>query len=293
MQELIDVVVVGKGPAGISAALYVARAGLSVMVIGKDPGALAKAERIENYFGLSEPVPGRQLVEAGWAQAKSLGAIVVDDEVIDVTYDKNFIILTKKGRYEARAVVLATGAARKSPPIKGIKDYEGRGVSYCAVCDAFFYRKKRVAVLGSEHYALHEANELLPVVESVTLLTNGEEPKEKFPPEIEMITTPIRSLFGDEVLEGVEFKDGSKKEFAGLFIAIGSAAAGDIARKMGAEINGINIVVDQDQATSIPGLYAAGDCTGGIYQVSSAVAEGARAAMSAITHVRAIKAAST
>ncbi|MHB1316011.1 MAG: NAD(P)/FAD-dependent oxidoreductase [Christensenellales bacterium] len=288
---MTDVVVVGKGPAGISAALYIARANLSVTVIGKDPGALARAEKIENYFGLPEPVPGRQLLEAGWTQAKSLGAEVLDDEVIDITWDNGFSILTKNGRYEAHAVILATGTARKAPAIKGIKEFEGKGVGYCAVCDGFFYRKKNVAVLGSEHYALHEANELLPVVGSVTLLTNGAPVKEQFPPEINIIHTPVRSLYGNEVLEGVEFTDDTKQEFQGVFIAVGSAAAGDLARKLGAATNGVNIEVDQDMATTIPGLFAAGDCTGGISQVSSAVAGGARAAIGAIAYAREKRAA--
>lgn len=283
---MTDIIIIGKGPAGISAALYASRAGLSTTVIGKDAGALGRAERIENYFGLSQPVPGHQLVEVGWAQARALGAEVIDDEVIDISWDNGFTIITKEGRYQSQAVLLATGAARKSPPISGLKDFEGKGVSYCAVCDAFFHRKKNIAVLGSEQYALHEVNELIPIAGSVTLLTNGAEIKVEFPSEVRVIQTPIRSIYGSEALEGVEFQDNTKESFSGLFIAIGSAAAGDLARKMGAATNGVNIQVDEDMATTIPGLFAAGDCTGGISQVSTAVAEGAKAAMSAIAFVR-------
>ncbi|MDD4797313.1 MAG: NAD(P)/FAD-dependent oxidoreductase [Eubacteriales bacterium] len=281
-----DIVIIGKGPAGISAALYIKRAGLSVTVVGKDHGALAKAEKIQNYFGYSIASTGVDLVESGWKQAQALGVELVTDEVVDLSWNGGFTVKTATEEYDAQAVIIATGSARKAPRIAGLAQLEGRGVSYCAVCDAFFYRGKRVAVLGNARYALHEAKELLPVVGSVTLLTNGLPASDPFPAEIRVLDKPVTAILGDEQVRGVSFSDGTTEEFDGLFVALGSAAAGDLARKLGAAMNGTHVDVDADMATNIPGLYAAGDCIGGMQQVSSAVAEGAKAATSAIAYVR-------
>ena len=169
--------------------------------------------------------------------------------------------------------------------IPGIKEFEGKGVSYCAVCDAFFYRGKDVAVLGNGAYALHEIGDLSGVAESVTLLTNGVEPNGDFG-NIKIITDPIDSLYGENRLSGVKFKDGSILPVSGLFIALGSAAASDLAKKVGALVEGNSIKVGADMSTGLPGLFAAGDCTGGLLQVSVAVGEGAKAAMSAIKFVK-------
>jgi thioredoxin reductase (NADPH) len=285
-----DIMIIGKGPAGISAALYAKRAGVDVAVIGKDHGALIKAEKIENYFGCAEAHAGQELVEAGWKQASNLDIDVITDEVVNLDWNEHFIIGTPESSYEAKAVILATGASRKTPNIPGIKEFEGCGVSYCAMCDAFFYRGKAVAVLGNGLYASHEARELLPVAGSVTLLTNGLPLADEFPKEVKIIDTPVDRLEGSDRLERIHFKDGSSEAFNGVFIAMGTASASELARKLGAEMNGVNVAVNDNMETSIPGLYAAGDCTGGMYQISKAVAQGAQAAVSAISFVRKAKA---
>jgi len=154
------------------------------------------------------------------------------------------------------------------------------------VCDAFFYRGKDVAVLGGGEYALREVDHLQPVVGSVTVLTNGAAPSVAFESGLAVIQTPIASLYGTSVLEGVELSDGAKLPVSGLFVALGSAAAGDLARRLGAEVEGTRIVVDEAMKTAVAGLFAAGDCTGGLLQVATAVAEGAKAALSAIEFLR-------
>ena len=280
-------IIVGSGPAGISASLYIKRAGLSVKVIGKDGGSLEKADKIQNYFGLEKALSGSELIQIGIKQAKELGVEIITEEVLDISYaDEGFEVSVKSDTYKASAVLLATGAARKAPRIEGLVQFEGMGVSYCAVCDGFFYRGKEVAVLGSSEYALHEVKELLPIASKVSVLTNGVEPDADFPAGVEVYKAKISKLFGAEVLEGAQFSDGAALRFNGLFIAVGSAAAGDLARKLGANVVDNKISVNADMETNIPGLYAAGDCTGGIMQVSTAVAEGARAALSAIDYVR-------
>lgn len=281
-----NVIIIGTGPAGISASLYTARAGIKTTVIGKDTGALGKAEKIENYYGFSEPITGRELIKNGIAQAKRLGAEIITDEAVGLGYVDKLTVKTTNGEYFSDCVILATGSSRQTPNIKGIFEYEGRGVSYCAVCDAFFHKRKDVAVLGCCEYALAEAMELLPVVNSVILITNGVKPVIKIPPEIKIITTEIEEFTGNQVLETVIFKDGTKIAVSGVFIAAGIAGSSELARKIGAEINENTIVVDNRMATNVPGLYAAGDCTGGMLQIAKAVYQGAVAGTEVIKYIR-------
>lgn len=277
---MADVIILGRGPAGISAALYTARAKLNTVVLGRTGGSLEKAGKIENYFGFAEPVSGRELLENGAAQARRVGAELVDAEAVDISYDGKFTVSTEEKEYHAPFVILATGSVRKSPKTTGLAEFEGHGVSWCAVCDGFFYRGKDVAVLGAGSYALHEAQVLLPIANSVTILTDGAEPGAEFPKKTPVLTEKIDSLYGETVLQGVRFASGTQKEIAGLFIALGVAGSVDFARKLGAEMNGAAIRVDESRRTSVPGLYAAGDCTGGLFQISKAVCDGAVAGTS-------------
>ena len=281
-----DVIIVGNGPAGLSAALYTSRANLRTLVIGKDQGALAKADRIENYFGLAEPISGCELVENTKIQAKNLGADLVTDEIFHISWNQDFTLEGREGSYRAKAVLLATGTSRKKADIEGLSRLEGHGVSYCATCDAFFYRGRKVAVLGNEEYAVHELAQLLPVAGSAALLTDGKELKAEVPEGVQVITKKIRSVDGEEAVTGVTFADGERLPADGLFVALGSAGAVDLARKVGALTDGRSIQVDETMATNVPGLFAAGDCTGGLLQISTAVGEGAKAAMSMIKYVR-------
>ena len=281
-----DVIIVGNGPAGLSAALYTSRANLRTLVIGKDQGALAKADRIENYFGLAEPISGCELVENTKIQAKNLGADLVTDEIFHISWNQDFTLEGREGSYRAKAVLLATGTSRKKADIEGLSRLEGHGVSYCAICDAFFYRGRKVAVLGNEEYAVHELAQILPVAGSAALLTDGKELKAKVPEGVQVITKKIRSVDGEEAVTGVTFADGERLPADGLFVALGSAGAVDLARKVGALTDGRSIQVDETMATNVPGLFAAGDCTGGLLQISTAVGEGAKAAMSMIKYVR-------
>lgn len=283
---MTDLIIIGKGPAGISAALYALRANMKVTVVGKDVGSLAQAHAIENYYGLSTPLSGTELAQIGVKQAKTLGAEFLEEEVLDLDFNGQFVLKTKTTTLSSKALIMATGSARKKGNIPGMADYETKGISYCAVCDGFFYRGKDVAVLGSGEYALHEAKELLAITEYVTILTNGEPLKVEVPSEIKVIDTLVKKLFGESHLEGLEFKDDSQLNVSGLFVALGSASAADFARKIGAAVDGSKINVDANMQTSVPGLFAAGDCTGGTLQVAVAVGEGAIAGLSAVKYIR-------
>nr|WP_297174417.1 NAD(P)/FAD-dependent oxidoreductase [uncultured Agathobaculum sp.] len=284
---MANVVIIGGGPAGLSAAIYAARSGLSATVLYTDGGALGRTDKIENYFGFPEVVTGPELLARGQAQAKRLGAALVQAEVTGIEYaEKGFVVKSTAGTYEADAVILATGAPRAVPPIAGVAEFEGRGVSYCAVCDAFFYRGKSVAVLGQGEYALEEARVLLPVAGAVTLLTDGSEPAADLPEGLRVETRPVAAIEGGDKVERVAFREGDPLAVDGVFIAYGTAGSGDFARKLGAQLDGNKIQADAAMATAVPGLFAAGDCTGGLLQVAKAVSDGAQAAMSAVRYVR-------
>ncbi len=283
---MANIIIIGNGPAGISTALYTTRAGIDTTVIGKNQGALAKASQIENYYGLGDPVSGAELIENGIKGAERLGTKIITDEVVGISVGEKYTVITKDNEYTADSVLIATGTSRKTPGIAGLKELEGHGVSYCAVCDAFFYRGKDVAVLGNSSYALHEALELLPTSKSVTLLTNGKEPDVPVPDTIKVNTGVIRAIDGEDAVTGISFEDGTSLPVNGLFVAIGIAGGSDLARKVGVVTNNSKIVVDENMSTNIPGLYAAGDCTGGLLQISKAVYEGAKAGTEIIKYLR-------
>lgn len=284
---IYDVIIIGSGPAGISASLYAKRANLSVLIVSKGIGTLEKVEMIDNYYGLQSNTTGKQLQKNGEEQAKRLGVEFKNEEVVKVDYDINFKVNTINHIYESKVVILATGSKRKTPNIKGIKELDGKGISYCATCDAFFFKGKDVGVLGSKEYAIHEAEELLPVVNSVTILTNGEIPVEKRSQNIKIEEKRIREFRGIERIEEIEFEDNTTKKIDGVFVAIDTASSSDLARKLGIMLDeNNNIRVDSKMQTNLPGLFACGDCTGGILQIAKAVNEGMIAGMSAIKFLK-------
>ena len=293
-----NIVIIGAGPAGISAALYAARGNMNPLVINNGIGALEKAEKIENYYGLEQPLSGKELYERGISQAEALGVRILDAEVLGISGFDTFTVKTTAGDFDTVSVILATGGKRSAPKIPGLKDFEGRGVSYCAVCDAFFYRGKEVAVVGNGEFALHEAKELRNVTQDVTIYTDGKEPEFSREHPIAVNTMKIQAIEGDDKVSGLLMQSDTAAQDAeapessfypadGVFVALGTAGSTEIARQMGAEITDKgNIKTDEEMATTIPGLFAAGDCTGGLLQVSKAVYEGSMAAISAGKYVR-------
>lgn len=287
MLKNFDVIIIGSGPAGISAALYTVRSNLKTLVLSQNKGSLRKAEKIENYYGWEPALSGNELIATGINQAINLGVQIHYEEVLSIDYFDKLTVKTVQNSYQATSVLIATGAERNTPKIKGINTFEGKGVSYCAVCDAFFYRQKHVAVLGNGEYALHEALELLPVAKSVTILTNGQ-PLTFTPPDaIKINPTPVKELLGESTLQQIHLENDTYLEIQGLFIAYGIAGSTALARKLGAETTGNNIVINSEMQTNIPGLFAAGDCTGGLLQIAKAVYQGAQAGLSMVKYCRA------
>jgi len=289
---MIDVIIIGGGPAGVTAALYTARAALKTMILYKDQGALSKAAKVDNFYGHLE-ISGKELVETGLAQAKRVGVTIVNEEAVGIrtNEDETITIETATAAYTARTAIIATGASRTTPKIKGLAELEGRGVSYCAICDGFFHRGKDVAVIGNSAYALHEVEDLLPIAKSVTVLTNGTEPQVEFPENVIVKIEKIQEVAGQagimgEVLSGVTLDSGEEIPLSGLFVAVGVAGGTELARKIGAVVQNNAVSVDEQLRTTVANIWAAGDCTGGLKQIAKAVYQGAEAGTDIVKYLK-------
>lgn len=285
---MYDCIIIGKGPAGISGAIYISRSNLKVLVIGKDDTALKKAHLIENYYGFENPITGEELFEIGIKQAEKQNIEIKNDQVIDIKWNDNFFtVITVNAEYEAKTILLATGKSRNSANINGLKEFEGRGISYCAICDGFFYKNKKIAVIGSGEYALHEAEILKNISDDVTIFTNGRElPQNRSIEVTNYIEGKIDAIKGKEKASKIVLEDNTEYKVDGIFIAEGTASSVDFAKKLGIFLDNNNIKVDENMQTNIPGIYAAGDCTGGLLQISKAVYDGAKSGLSIAKKVK-------
>lgn len=285
---MYDVIIIGAGPAGISASLYTKRANLKVLILYKDKSALEKTEWIENYYGFENGISGKGLYKAGIQQAEQLGIDIKKEEVtnIQLGQENRYIVITEKGSYQTKTVIFATGNKKNIPRIKGIKEFEGKGVSYCAVCDGFFYKNKDIAILGNGKYAISEANELINIVNSITILTDGKEAPEFRADNVKIDIRKVREVRGDNKIEQIEFDDNTTTKTDGIFVALGVAGGNEFAKKLGIITKKENIVVNENMETNIPGIYACGDCVGGLLQISKSVYEGTKAGLQAIQYIR-------
>ena len=284
---MYDVTIIGAGPAGITAGLYTKRANLKTIIFYQENSTLDKTDKIDNYYGFSKGITGKKLYEEGIKQAKNLDIELKKEEVIGIAIGEDgFRIKTTKKEYSSKIVILATGNKKKRPNIEGVKELEGKGISYCAICDGFFYRNRSVSVLGSGNYAISEANELINIANKITILTNGEKAPEFRSDNVDIQTKEIKKIKGEKRVEQIEFIDGTKLETHGVFIAQGVAGSSDFAKKLGIITKNENIIVNDNMETNIKGIYACGDCTGGLLQISKAVYEGTKAGLQAVEYVR-------
>ena len=282
---MYDVIIIGAGPSGISASLYTKRANLKVLVLYYGESNLEKATEIENYYGFVNGISGKDLYSDGIEQAKNIGVDVKKEEVLHIEkLQDDFEVTTSADKYSSKSIIIATGNKKLKPDIKGIEEFDGKGISYCAICDGFFYRNKNVVVIGNGKYAIREANDLQNITSNIKILTNGLEPQTTS--NFEINSKKIKQILGDTKVRQIEFEDGEIINVDGIFVALGEAGGSDFAKKMGVITKGDSISVDENMATNIEGLYSCGNVVGGLLQVCKAVYEGAEAGLSVVKYLK-------
>ena len=265
-----EVVVIGSGPAGVSAATYLKRFNKDVLVITNNNSTLSTAHLIENYYGFPS-ITGDELYQRGLAQLNHLEINIIDEPVLEIEFFSHFVIKTTDNVIEAKKVILATGKARNKLKIKNYKDYEMKGLSYCATCDGFFYRDLKVGIIGSGQAMLHELEFLKNITTDITIFSDGDFIDV---PGFKVVSEKIISFYGADNLEGIETVDG-RYDLDGVFVAIGSTSTFDFIKHLGiATDNNHNILVNENYETNIPNLYAIGDAIGGILQITKASFDG-------------------
>lgn len=290
-----DIIIIGAGPAGISAAIYAARAKLKTLIIGRAfESKLAMGHVIHNYFGFKEGIEGHVLLKNGIEQAKRFRAQIIEGEVVDIKKTKQGFELkdSKKKRYEAKAVIIATGLKTELLGIKNEKELTNKGVHYCALCDGPLYRSKSIVVIGNGNHAAEEAIELRAQSKNITIISHKnnfkiskELMKEIKNKKIGMVEGQVTEFFGKNKLEKVMLRNGEIKCDA-VFIAYGTASSASFARKLGLQIKDTSIVINQKGETDLEGVFGAGEAAGRSKQVAICVGEGANAAISAIKYLR-------
>ena len=286
---IYDVVILGAGPAGISASLYAKRANLNVLVLYHGVSQLEKADKIENYYGFVNGISGKDLYINGIEQAKNIGVEVVEKEITDIEMAENslFNIKASEEIFQGKTVIIATGNKKLKPNIKGIDEFDGKGISYCAICDGFFYRNKNVVVIGNGQFAISEANDLANVVSNLKILTNGLDAPETNKYEVDI--RKIKEIKGEQKVTAIVFEDGQEVQVDGIFIAQGTAGGSDFAKKLGVVAKNDNLVVNENMETNIKGIFACGNLTGGLLQVNKAIYEGAKAGLQAVKYLKSLQ----
>ena len=216
---MLDILIIGSGPAGVSAAVYLKRFNIDVTVINKGETALTSAHQIDNYYGLYG-VSGEELYQNGIKQLNSLDINVINETVVSIEYYNHFVVTTDKAVYECKKLILATGKARNKLKVRNARDFEAKGLSYCATCDGFFYRGKKIGIIGSGSAMLHELSFLKNMTNDITIFTDGADIDV---PGFEVVKDNILSLYGEEYLEGLSTET-AKYNLDGLFVAIGDAS---------------------------------------------------------------------
>jgi len=300
MEKIWDVIVIGAGPAGLTAGIYTARQNLSTLILYNTQigGPALEVQRIENYPGFPQGLTGAELMTLFHEQASKFGAEFKHETVIGFsdTADSK-IIATRRGYYQGKTVVIATGVHRKQLSIPGEMKFKGRGVSYCAVCDGPFFKGKVIAVVGPGQDAVLDALHLTDIASKVYAIPGKKGYSDTYPelvalksnPKLEILTgQDIVEIEGNEVVTSIKLVGGPVNQIhvTGVFILLEHVSTFNIFVEAGVTVDGGGcIVVDKNQQTNIPGLYAAGDCTCTGWQVITAAGDGAKAALSIMKYL--------
>lgn len=298
--KIYDVIILGAGPAGLTAAIYTTRYGLSTLVISKEVGGMANyAHQIENYPGYNGS--GSKLMKKFFSQAQEHGAEFMYDDLISIHKDKNeFLVVTPSGKVFSRSVIIALGTQRRKLNVRGEDKFLGKGVSYCAVCDGNFFRGKDVAVVGGGESACKAAIMLSRICRKVYFICKNEKEKcsvaeiknlrQRNNIEYLYNSVPIE-ICGKEIVSSLRIEEKGKKKnikLSGVFIEIGGLPVSDIAGLLGIKMDeeGYIHADREEMTTNVSGVFAAGDVIRSrLKQVVIAAAQGAKAAKSAYDYL--------
>ncbi len=297
-----DVIIIGGGPAGVTAAIYAKRSGLDILLIEKGiiGGKIVNATSLENYPGFVS-ISGIEFADKLKEQLERLNINILYDNVIHLNLqEKEKEIKTKNKTFKTKTVILASGTENRKLGIKGEDEFIGRGVSFCATCDAPFFKNKTVAVVGGGNSAVEEALYLSGIASNVYLIhrrdilraerVRREKLKERNVKVL--LNMEVEEINGDKFVKSITLRNNKDNRISeinvdGVFISIGYVPSTIIARDAGVNVDKDGyIIVDRYQRTNIDGVFAAGDVTGGIMQVSTAVGEGTVAGISAYNFIK-------
>ncbi|MFO7710742.1 MAG: FAD-dependent oxidoreductase [Candidatus Woesearchaeota archaeon] len=286
-----DIIIIGGGPAGMTAGIYALRYKLSNMIITKVPGGTAtEAHLVENYPGFPS-LSGMDLMMKFKEHVEALGGTIVNDEARRILKKEDHFVIEGEKTYEAKSVIIAAGSKRKKLNVKGEEDFLGKGVSYCATCDGYFFREKTVCVIGGNESAASAAAHLSQMAKKVYMVYS-ELQAEPYWQEminkdnIELVKDTVYEIKGEETVKSVVLSE-RELEVEGVFIETGLIPPTELAGALGVNTEEGYIVVDEGQKTNIPGVFAAGDITtgsGGLRQIITSASEGAIAARSAFRY---------
>jgi thioredoxin reductase (NADPH) len=297
--ESYDVIIIGGGPAGLTAGIYTARHGLKTLILDNNDfgGKAIRAHMIENFPGFPEGLEGSELMDRFIKQAKKFGVIMKQETVIGLMdLGNSKMVSTRQGTHTGKAVIISTGIQRKKLQVPGEEEYKGLGVSYCAICDGPFFRNKKVVVIGAGEDAIEDALRLSEIVsrayvipgEDGFLVENEELRELKNIDNIEIIEgAEVEEIFGTDFVNHVKLDNGELLPTEGVFVILEQVPTSSIISDAGIVVDeGGCIIVDRRQHTNIEGIYAAGDCTCGGMQVVTAAGEGGLAALESLRYVK-------
>jgi len=295
--SIIDVIIVGAGPAGIQAAIHAARKKTSVLMLGRIENSALYGAHIENYACIAGITDGRDLLEAGLWQVQHFGAKILPEDILKIEKQGQlFAVKLESGNtITCRSIIFSMGVSKKKLNVPGEKELSGQGVSYCVDCDANFYRGATVVVAGNRSAAVDGALTLLGYADKVYLVAkelsvSSELMQRLKQSDVEVLESNwIQEIHGENSVSSITMQDGSSLSVDGIFIELGSKGALELATQVDVALDTEHfkyINTNRKQETNISGIYAAGDIVGPPYQMAKAVGEGCVAGMEAATYVR-------
>ena len=295
-KDRYDILIVGAGPAGLQAAIHAARRKVSVLVLGRTGKSSAYKAHIDNFCCIDGDT-GAELLSQARQKARESGAEILEEDATDLKAENGGFAVRLEGERElkAGALILAMGISRNRLNVKGEKEFQGKGISYCVDCDASFYRGETVAMVGSESAAVSGALTMLFYAKEVHLISQKLEVVDYLVEKLK--ESPIKihegrkvvEVLGDQSVKGVLLDDGTRIDVGGVFIELGAKGATALAGNLGVALDSETfryIAANRKQETNVPGVYAAGDICGPPWQVAKSVGEGCVAGLEAAAYAK-------